>query len=92
MNSGNKLFVSNDHLSMFENLPENLVHLNYVPNVPDSWYKLGTKSDTHSFFVYFRVLVASFKMGSKWSSNSKTFTDSKSISYELSNYIKHVMI
>ena len=29
---------------MFENVPENLVHLNYVPNVPDSWYKLGTKS------------------------------------------------
>ena len=27
-----------------KNVPENLVHLNYVPNVPDSWYKLGTKS------------------------------------------------
>ena len=29
---------------MFENVPENLVDLNFVPNVPDSLYKLGTKS------------------------------------------------
>ena len=41
----------------FVNVPENLVHLNYVPNVPDSWYKLGTKNTTlnlSNIFIFFR--------------------------------------
>ena len=40
----NKINCLFSDISLFENVPENLVHLNYVTNVPDSWYKLGTKS------------------------------------------------
>ena len=49
---------------MFENVPENLVHLNYVPNVPDSWYKLGTKSAPlilSNFFKLTQVLLDQYK-------------------------------
>ena len=42
---------------MFENVPENLIHLNYVPNVPDSWYKLGTKSSTLNLSKIFIFLL-----------------------------------
>ena len=37
---GNELLV----MKCLNNVPENGVHLNYVPKVPQMGYKLGTKS------------------------------------------------